>query len=80
MQIFVDTQSCEVYVMGFERRRMGMIEKFKLHSREIADEFLASMVANGDRFDAADFHASDKIDHPDVREYFLKRARQLLRH
>jgi len=55
-----------------------MIEKFEIHSREIADEFLASLVANGDRLADASFHASNKIHDPDVREYFLERAQQLL--
>ncbi|MGE8210961.1 MAG: hypothetical protein ACN6RH_15815 [Stenotrophomonas rhizophila] len=55
-----------------------MIEKFEIHSREIADEFLASLVANNDHCADASFHASEKIHYPDVREYFLQRARQLL--
>ncbi len=55
-----------------------MIEKFEIHSREIADEFLESLVANGDRLADASFHAADKIHDPSVRDYFLDRARQVL--
>lgn len=55
-----------------------MIEKFEIHSREIADEFLASLVANGDRLADARFHAADKIHDPSVCNYFLDRARQVL--
>ncbi|HDS1088306.1 TPA: hypothetical protein QDZ57_001435 [Stenotrophomonas maltophilia] len=56
-----------------------MIEKFEIHSREIADEFLACLVANGDLLADAVFHAADKIHNPAVRDYFLGRARYLLR-
>ncbi|MGF6420021.1 hypothetical protein ABH900_003538 [Stenotrophomonas sp. AN71] len=55
-----------------------MIEKFEIHSCEIADEFMASMVANGGRLADASFHAADKIHDPHVRDYFLDRARHLL--
>ena len=57
---------------------MQMIEKFEIHSREIADEFLASLVADEARLADASFHAADKIHDPSVREYFLDRARQVL--
>lgn len=55
-----------------------MIEKFEIHSREIADSFLASLVANDARFAHASFHAADKIHDPNVRDYFLGRAQQVL--
>lgn len=55
-----------------------MIEKFEIDSREIADEFLASMVASGKQPTDASFHASDKISDPLIRNYFLERARQVL--
>ncbi|WP_180859123.1 hypothetical protein [Stenotrophomonas maltophilia] len=55
-----------------------MVTKLEIHNEDIADEFLASLVANGERLEAAEFHASDKIHDPDVRKYFLERARQLL--
>ncbi|WP_442246720.1 hypothetical protein ACS0OQ_13440 [Stenotrophomonas riyadhensis] len=55
-----------------------MIEKFEIHSREIADRFLAALVANDARLADASFHADDKIHDPHVRDYFLDRARQVL--
>ncbi|HEL5040413.1 TPA: hypothetical protein UOA93_002198 [Stenotrophomonas maltophilia] len=55
-----------------------MIEKFEIHSREIADSFLASLVANDARLADASFHAADNIHDPHVRDYFLGRAQQVL--
>ncbi len=55
-----------------------MIEKLEIHSREIADRFLASLVAKDARLAEASSHASDKIHDPHVRDYFLDRARQVL--
>lgn len=55
-----------------------MIEKFEIHSREIADRFLASLVANDAQLADASFHAADKIHDRQVRDYFLDRAQQVL--
>ncbi|EKT4087994.1 hypothetical protein QEG26_001950 [Stenotrophomonas maltophilia] len=55
-----------------------MIEKLEIHSRDIADRFLASLVANDARLADASFHAADKIHDPHLRDYFLDRAQQVL--
>ncbi len=55
-----------------------MIETFEIHSGEIADSFLSSLVAGGANYREAQAHAADKISDPIVRSHFLERAGKVL--